>query len=83
MSHFKSKKFIAFLLGLLVLAGLLATALVTQTFVWAMALFMSIGILGIVGLVLGYVLSQKKLDTVSVMVNSLLEKAGDINGTDD
>lgn len=83
MRNFNSKKFIAFLISLFVLAGLLGVALFTQTFVWAMALFMSIGVLGIVCLVLGYILSQKKLDTVKTLMSDLVKKGADINGSDD
>ena len=83
MQNFNSKKFVAFFISLAVLAGILVTALLTQSFVWAMALFMSIGILGIVCLVLGYILSQKKLDSVKEIMSGLVEKSGDIHGSDD
>lgn len=81
MKNFNSKKFIAFLVSLFVLAGLLSVALFTQTFVWAMALFMCIGVLGIVCLVLGYILSQRKLDTVKELMSDLLKEGADINGS--
>ena len=58
----KSKKFIAFFFTILVVAGILIAALLTQTFNLAMASFMSIGIAGICALGIGYVLSQKALD---------------------
>lgn len=58
----KSKKFIAFFFAMLVIAGILVTALVTQQFVWAMALFMSIGIMAVAFISIGYVLSQSALD---------------------
>jgi drug/metabolite transporter (DMT)-like permease len=83
MSNFNSKKFIAFIISLVVIAVLLGFALYTQTFTWSMTLFMCIGILGIVCLVLGYILSQKKLDTVKELMSSLIEEGKDLNGTDD
>jgi hypothetical protein len=58
----KSKKFIAFFFSILVLAGILVAALVTQKFTWAMVLFMSIGMLAISAMSIGYVLSQAALD---------------------
>jgi len=57
-----SKKFIAFFFSLLVLAGVLVTALLTQTFGWAMVAFMSVGILGVCTLAIGYILPQAALD---------------------
>lgn len=83
MSNFNSKKFFAFFVSQFVLAGLLGFALTTQTFTWPMTLFMSIGILGIVCLVLGYVLSQRKLDTVKEIMVSLVEESSDIDGSND
>ena len=77
------KKFIAFLLDLIFLTALLGFALYTQTAVWSLSLFLCIGILGIVCLVLGYVLSQKKLDTVKELMKGLIDKGADINGSDD
>jgi uncharacterized membrane protein len=74
MENFNSKKFAAYFLSLLVLTGLLGFALYTQTFGWPMAAFMSIGILGIVSLVLGYILTQRKLDTVKTFMVSYLKK---------
>ena len=74
MGNFNSKKFAAYFLSLLVIAGLLGVALFTQTFGWPMAAFMSIGILGIVALVLGYILTQRKLDTVKTFIISYLSK---------
>lgn len=81
MSNFNSKKFIAFLVSLFSIVGLLGFALYTQTFVWAMSLFMCIGILGIVCLVLGYILSQKKLDSVKCVISDLLN--ADLDGLDE
>jgi hypothetical protein len=48
-----------------------------------MTLFMSIGILGIVCLTLGYVLTQKKLDTVKTLISDLIDKGDQLNGSDD
>ena len=79
----KSKKFICFLISLAVLAAILVTGLVTQSFVWAMALFMCIGILGVVTLSLGYILSQRKLDSVLPLMNNLINKGSQLNGTDE
>jgi predicted ferric reductase len=81
MENFNSKKFVAYFLSLLVIAGLLGFALWTQTFSWSMAVFMSIGILGIVALVLGYILTQRKLDTVKTFITSYLAKEN-INNVD-
>jgi len=58
----KSKKFIAFFFSLLVLAGILVTALLTQTFGWTMVVFMSIGIFAVGFLAVGYILPQAALD---------------------
>lgn len=58
-----SKKFIAFFFASLVIAGILIAALLTQTFGWAMVAFMSIGILGVCCLAIGYILKQAALDT--------------------
>jgi cyanate permease len=74
MGNFNSKKFVAYFLSLLVVAGLLGIALFTQTFGWPMAAFMSIGIIGIIALVLGYILTQRKLDTVKTFITSYLSK---------
>lgn len=82
MSNFNSKKFMAFLISLVVLTIILMFALVTQTFTWSMTLFMCIGILGVVCLVLGYILSQKKLDTVKELMSDLISKGTDINDSD-
>jgi hypothetical protein len=79
VGNFNSKKFVAFFVSLAVLATILIIALFTQVFVWPMALFMSIGILGIVCLVLGYILSQRKLDSVKEIMSNLVENSGDIN----
>ena len=57
-----SKKFIAFFFSLLVMAGVLVAALLTQSFGWAMVVFMSIGIFGICFLAIGYILPQAALD---------------------
>jgi hypothetical protein len=57
-----SKKFVAFFFSLLLIAGVLGTALFTQTFGWPMVTFMCIGILGICTIAIGYVLSQAALD---------------------
>lgn len=82
MSNFNSKKFMAFLISLVVLTIILMFALVTQTFTWSMTLFMCIGILGVVCLVLGYILSQKKLDTVKELMSDLVSKGTDVNDSD-
>jgi drug/metabolite transporter (DMT)-like permease len=74
MENFNSKKFAAFLISLIVLTTLLGFALFTQTFTWSMTMFMCIGILGIVCLVLGYILTQRKLDTVKTLMSDLINK---------
>lgn len=58
----RSKKFIAFFFSIIMIAGILVAALLTQQFVWAMAVFMSIGMLAIASISIGYVLSQNALD---------------------
>ena len=61
-SPFKSKKFIAFFFSLLVIAEILIIALITQPITMPMSLFMSIGILAIGVIGIGYVLSQATVD---------------------
>jgi hypothetical protein len=79
----KSKKFIAFFFTSLVIAGILVTALCTQQFVWAMALFMGIGmvVLGFLGI--GYVLSQSALDKFVRGIGLLGNAAGKLTGGSD
>ena len=72
MNRFVSKKFVAWLISLAVLTLILIIALTTQTFNMAMTFFMSIGIATIAGLTLGYVLSQRKLDTVQALMSNVL-----------
>ncbi len=59
---YASKKFIAFFFSLLLLGGILITALITQTFTFAMSVFMSVGILAVAFIAVGYVLGQTSLD---------------------
>jgi hypothetical protein len=59
---FQSKKFIAWLISLAVMGGIMVYALYSQTFVMAMALFMSVGMMAIGAISIGYVLSQSALD---------------------
>jgi len=70
----QSKKFIAFFFSLLVLAGILTIALVTQTFGWAMVTFMSIGVFGLCALAIGYILPQAKYDKFISSVVDLVRK---------
>ena len=72
-----SKKFIAFFFSLLVIAGILITALLTQTFGWAMVTFMSVGILGVCALAIGYILKQGALDAFMRGVASLKGETDD------
>jgi hypothetical protein len=58
----KSKKFIFALWATIVLAGLGIAALLTQTFVWAMAAFMCIIAFGIASLAIAYVNGQASQD---------------------
>jgi len=58
----KSKKFIAFFFSMLLVAGILITALITQSFGWAMSAFMVAGMFTIGFLSVGYIFSQKALD---------------------
>ena len=77
-----SKKFIAFFFSSLVLAGILIAALLTQTFGWTMVTFMSIGILGICTLAIGYILKQAALDTFMRGVLGLGKKNEEENEED-
>jgi hypothetical protein len=72
-----SKKFIAFFFSLVVLAGILIIALYTQTFGWPMVVFMSIGILGVCTLAIGYILPQAALDKFMQTVSKLKEGNND------
>lgn len=67
----QSKKFIAFFFSLLVIAGILVTALFTQVFGFAMVLFMSVGIFGVCCLSIGYILPQAALDKFVRGISSL------------
>ena len=58
----ESKKFKAFFFAISILAIIIITALLTQLFGWAMAVFMCIGIMSISFISIGYVLSQSALD---------------------
>jgi ribose/xylose/arabinose/galactoside ABC-type transport system permease subunit len=63
MKKLISRKFISFVLSLIVLAGILVTALLTQTeFSIALASFLSIGLTGICALCIGYVINQASLE---------------------
>jgi ABC-type multidrug transport system fused ATPase/permease subunit len=66
-----SKKFIAFFFSMLLIAGILVVALLTQTFTWAMASFMSIGVFSVAVLAIGYILRQSALDKFLAGVNSI------------
>ena len=79
-SPFKSKKFIAFFFALLVLAGILVTALLTQTFGWAMVAFMCVGIFAVGFLAIGYILPQAALDK---FVRGALALRGETDAEDD
>jgi len=57
-----SKKFIAFFFSMVVIAGIMVTALMTQEFGWEMVVFMSIGIFTEGFLSIGYILKQGSLD---------------------
>ncbi len=59
------------------MAGILITALLSQTFGWAMVTFMSVGILGICSLSIGYILKQGALDAFMRGVSSLKGKTND------
>jgi hypothetical protein len=58
----ESKKFLSYMFSMLVIAGIIVTALMTQPFGWAMATFMVVGAVGLCGLAIGYILSQAALD---------------------
>lgn len=58
----KSKKFLAFLLCLIILAGLAITALITQNVGWPLAAFMLAIVLTIGFLGVGFVFSVAQLD---------------------
>jgi MFS-type transporter involved in bile tolerance (Atg22 family) len=59
---FNSKKFIAFFVSIGIIAGVLVTALVTQSFTWPMVVFMSAGMLALAFLCISYVSTQGTLD---------------------
>lgn len=59
---YQSKKWIAFIVSLLVIAGVLIVALATQTFTIVMGTFMSIGIIGICILAIAYINGQVAVD---------------------
>lgn len=59
---FTSKKFIAFFFAMIIIAGIMVTALVSQEFGWEMVTFMSIGIFTEGFLAIGYILRQGSLD---------------------
>lgn len=59
---FQSKKFIAFIFSMVIITGVLVTTLFTQISGWALAGFMSIGIMGLCSLAIGYVLSVAALE---------------------
>ena len=74
-----SKKFIAFFFALLIIAGILTIALITQTFSWSMSLFMAIGMLGIAFVAIGYVLSQAALDKFVSSLGNLKDTISNVS----
>jgi len=74
---FSSKKFISYLFSIVVLASILTIALFTQSFGWAMVTFMTIGIITIGALSIGYVLSQAALDKFLSSVTDIMTKKKD------
>ena len=79
----KSKKFIAFFFTLLLLAGILIFALVTQTIGWPLTAFMCIGIFGISFLAVSYIGKQGDLDKFVRGVSQLKGTSQDDSSTED
>jgi hypothetical protein len=67
----QSKKFIALFFCILAITGVLVTALLSQAITWPMAFFMSVGMLAIGALSVGYILGQTSLDKFLGSVSSL------------
>ena len=78
-SNFNSKKFVAYLLSLLIVAGILVFALFTQTFGWPMTTFMTLGILAISVMSIKYTVGQAALDKFIEMGKTLPEKMKNLN----
>jgi uncharacterized membrane protein len=76
-----SKKFIAFFISMLMIAGVIITTLFTQAFAWPLFVFMGIGMLGLVCLPLGYILNQRKLDSILATMNKLVDADMEVPGT--
>lgn len=68
---FESKKFIFGFIGLLIIAGILVVALVTQTIGWALTAFMCVLGIAIAVIVVGYTQGQAGVDKLAAMVKSL------------
>ena len=75
---FESKKFIFGFIGLLIIAGILVVALVTQTIGWALTAFMCVLGIAIAVIVVGYTQGQAGVDKLSAMVKSV-----NFGGSDD
>jgi hypothetical protein len=70
----QSKKFIAFLISIFLIAAILITTLLTQTFNWAMKAFMCIGIFSISFICVGYIFKQAGIDKFNQGILHLGEK---------
>ena len=71
----KSKKFVAYILANIFIVGLLVTALITQPFGWSMSAFMCIGITAIAVISIGYILSQKAVDSFLAGIQKAFPKS--------
>lgn len=70
----QSKKFIAFLLTQLILAGTMITSLVLEDFSVAMSIFMDIGVMSMGALAIGYIISERALDQFLHTVQDIVDK---------
>lgn len=71
---YQSKKWISWFIALLVVSGILVTALLTQTIGWPLALFMGLGILIIGVMSVAYINGQATLDKFIEGVKSISGK---------
>ena len=71
-----SKKLFAFIFSMIVIAGILVAALLTQSFGWAMSLFMCLGIAAIAVMSVKYVGGQAALDKLITLAEKVAPNVG-------
>lgn len=71
-----SKKFLALVFCMAIITGILITALASQPITWPLALFMTVGMLSLGCLAIGYVLSQSALDRFLSTVGDISKSIG-------